>query len=178
MHVTIENYCAATGVCAETTGRRLQAVPYRVPERRGAYRKLFPLAAAAMTLKRREIDAGAVAELGRSARPLNNDLYVEPEALPMAREFADWLPDPAMRARLRAAQNSFTVAVANSRLCTPTIVSNLDPLRDLFALCPQVTRWVLAGGTPPDVDHIGPAFAVTNNSAALSLYTNKMMEAA
>jgi len=174
LYVTIDSYCAAAGVCADTAGRRLAGVQYRVPPRERG-RKYFPLAGAVMTLKRREIDAGVCA-LVQAAVRLDDDLYIEPDALPLAREFADWLPADA-RDRLRSAQNAFVVAVANSRLCTPSIVQNLGPLRELFALCPPVLAWVLIGGTPPDIDHIAPAFAVSNNSPALGLnHTN--MEAA
>ncbi len=176
MYITIDTYCAATGVSAATAGRRLADVPFRIPTRaRG--RKFFPLAAAVQTLKAKEIDAGAVKALTESARDLfGHDMYVEPEALPLAREFAEWLPTGAMRDRLRAAQNSFVVGVSDSRMCTPTIVRNLPPLRELFALCPPVMTWVLTGGAPPDVHNLAPAFAVSNNCAALDNHTN--MEAA
>lgn len=174
MYITIETYAAATGTSEATASRRLKALPYRIPTlERG--RRYFHLAAAVQTLKEKEI--GAVKALTASARDLfGHDLYVEHEALPLAREFAEWLPTGSMRDRLRAAQNAFVVGVSDSRMCTPTIVRNLPPLRELFALCPPVLAWVLTGGAPPDVHNLAPAFAVSNNCAALDNHTN--MEAA
>lgn len=178
MYIKIEDYCAATGVSTATAGRRLSDVPFQIPTY-GRGRKHFPLAGAVMTLKGKEVDAGACAGLARAACDLHGrDLYVEAEALPMAQRFAEWLPTEAMRNRLRTAQNSFVVAVANSRLCSPTIVRNLTPLRDLFALCPPVLAWVLRGSDAPDIDHISPAFAVASNEGALDQYHNTMQEAA
>ena len=170
MYIKIEDYCDATGVSTATAGRRLSDVPFRIPTRAGG-RKHFPLAAAVMTLKAKEVDAGACEALAQVACDLHGrDLYVEAEALPMAQAFAEWLPTEAMRNRLRTAQNSFVVAVANSRLCSPTIVRNLTPLRELFALCPPVLSCVLRGGEAPDVDHIAPAFAVASNEGTLDQY--------
>ena len=175
MYITIETYAAATGTSEATASRRLKGVAYRIPSRERG-RRHYHLAAAVQTLKGKEVDAGAVKALTTSARDLfGHDLYVEPEALPLAREFAEWLPTEA-RDRLRAAQNAFVVGVSDSRLCTPTIVRNLLPLRELFALCPPVLAWVLTGGAPPDVHNLAPAFAVSNNCAALDHHTN--MEAA
>jgi hypothetical protein len=177
LYVTTDNYCAATGVSSATAGRRLADIPFRIPtQARG--RKYFPLAAAVMTLKGKEVDAGAYEALAEAASDLHGrDLYVEAEALPMAHVFAEWLPTVA-RNRLRSAQNSFVVAVANSRLCSPTIVRNLTPLRELFALCPPVLAWVLTGKNAPDVDAIAPVFAVASNEPALDLYMKKLNEAA
>jgi len=177
VYTTIEQYASAADVSEATASRRLKGETYRIPTKaRG--RRYYHLAAAVQTLKRREIDAGAVCTLVQAAVRLDDDLYIGPEALSLAREFADWLPEPVMRDRLRMAQNAFVVAVANSRLCTPAIVQNLGPLRELFVLCPPVLSWVLIGGTPPDIDHIAPAFAVANNSPSLGLYTEQMKEAA
>lgn len=180
MYIKIEDYCAASGVSTATAGRRLAGVPFRIPTRaRG--RKFFPLAAAVQTLRAKEIDAGACEALAGAAQDLHGgDLYVEAEALPMAQAFAEWLPTEDMCNRLRTAQNTFVVAVANSRLCSPTIVRNLTPLRELFALCPPVLAWVLTSADAPDVDAIAPAFAVASNEAALCRHrtTMTMQEAA
>ncbi|SFQ56497.1 hypothetical protein SAMN05421853_11093 [Roseivivax halotolerans] len=174
MYISTEEYADAASVSDATAFRRLKGLPYRIPTR-GRGRKHFPLAAAVMTLKGKEVDSGAVDALTEAARDLfGHDLYIEPEALPMAHSFAEWLPSETMRARLRAAQNFFTVAVANSRLCTPAIVRNLSPLRELFALCPPVLVWVLTGGEAPDIDYIAPAFAVSSNEAALDQYHTPM----
>ncbi|KZY47592.1 hypothetical protein A3731_07825 [Roseovarius sp. HI0049] len=178
MYTTIEQYARAAGVSDATASRRLADVPFRIPTR-GRGRKHFPLAAAVMTLKGKEVDAGAAERLAQAACDLHGrDLYVEAEFLPMARDFAEWLPTEVMRNRLRTAQNSFVVAVANSRLCSPTIVRNLTPLRELFALCPPVLAWVLRGGEAPDVDGIAPAFAVASNEGTLDQYHINMKEAA
>lgn len=172
MYTTIESYAAATGTSDATASRRLKGVAYRIPSRERG-RRYYHLAAAIQTLKAKEIDSGAVKALAASVRDLfGHDLYVEPEALPLAREFAEWLPTEAMRDRLRAAQNAFVVGVSDSRMCTPTIVRNLPPLRELFALCPPVLAWVLTGGAPPDAHSLAPAFAVSNNCAALDHHTN------
>lgn len=174
MYTTIEIYATAADLHEESAGRRLRDVAYRIPAHsRG--RKHFHLAAALPTLKRRDIDAGVPAKLARMAVNLDGEgLYIEPEALPLALDFAEWLPTADMRDRLRAARNAFTIAVANSRLCSPTIVQNLDPLRELFALCPPVMKWILTGGTPPDIDAMGPAFAVASNCATLNLFTENL----
>ena len=178
MYIKIEDYCAATGVSAATAGRRLAEIPFRIPTRAGG-RKHFPLAAAVMTLKGKEVDAGACERLAQAACDLHGrDLYVEAGSLPMARDVAEWLPTETMRARLRTAQNAFVVAVANSRLCSPTIVRNLTPLRELFALCPPVLAWVLRGGEAPDVDGIAPAFAVASNEGTLDQFHTTMEIAA
>lgn len=170
MYITIEQYARAADVSEATASRRLADVPFRIPTR-GRGRKHFPLAGAVMTLKLKEVDAGGAEALAGAACDLHGrDLYVEAEALPMAQRFAEWLPTDAMRNRLRTAQNSFVVSVANSRLCSPTIVRNLTPLRELFAMCPPVLVWVLRGGEAPDIDGIAPAFAVASNEGTLDQY--------
>lgn len=174
MYITAEQYARAAEVSEATASRRLKGLPYRIPTKaRG--RRWYPLAAAVQTLKAKEIDAGACEALAEGAKDLHGrDLYVEAEALPMAQAVAEWLPTESMCTRLWTAQNAFVVAVANSRLCTPAIVRNLTPLRDLFALCPPVLAWVLTGENVPDVDHIAPAFAVASNEAALDQYHTPM----
>ncbi|WP_354545967.1 hypothetical protein [Roseovarius sp. MBR-78] len=175
MYIKIEDYCAATGVSTATAGRRLSDVPFRIPTR-GRGRKHFPLAAAVMTLKAKEADA--VPELVQHARDLcRGDPYVEARALPIAESFVDWC-EGGMRDRARAAMNGFVVAVSNSRICTPTIVRNLEPLKALFVLHPDVTRWILVGGNPPDVDNLAPSFAVANNAPALDEYHLNLEHAA
>ena len=177
MYITIKNYGCATGTSEATASRRLKdAACHAASGERG--RLYYHLAAAAQTLKRKEIDAGAVVALTASARDqIGHELYVEAKALPLARGFAEWLPNESMRDRLRAAQNAFVMGVGDSRMCTPTIVCNLSPLRELFALCPPVLAWVLTGGSPPDAHGLAPAFAVSNNCTALDHHTN-MLEAA
>ena len=176
MHITNDNYCAATGVCPTTAGRRLADVPYLMPTRERG-RRYYHLAAAVQTLKGKEIDAGAVEMLANAARVLDDHLYIESAAIPMAQDFADWLSG-AMLDRARRAQAAFVVAVANSRLCTPSIVRNLDPLKALFLLNPDVLRWIFAGVAAPAFDALAPAFAVACNENALALYTNNILEAA
>jgi hypothetical protein len=177
LYTTTDYYCAATGVCPTTAGRRLTETPFRLPSlSRG--RRFYPLAAALQTLRKRENDAGAIESLVRTSRTLSDDLYIEPDALPLAHSFSEWLPAPAMRDRLRSIQNALVVAVANSRLCTPTIVRNLDALRQLFPLNPDAMRWILVRGDAPDVDNLGPAFAVACNDTALDIYTTSLKEVA
>jgi hypothetical protein len=131
-----------------------------------------------MTLKGKEVDSGACEALAKAAKDLHGkDLYVEAEALGMAQSFAEWLPTEAMRNRLRTAHDAFVVAVANSRLCSPTIVRNLEPLKTLFALCPPVLAWVLRGGEVPDIDAIAPAFAVASNEGTLDHHINMELAA-
>ncbi|MFG6604712.1 MULTISPECIES: hypothetical protein [unclassified Sulfitobacter] len=167
MYTTIESYAAATSTSKATASRRLKGVAYRIPSRERG-RRYYHLAAAIQTLKGKEVDEGVVKALTVSARDLfGHDLYVEPEALPLARAFAEWLPSEAMRDRLRAAQNAFVMGVGDSRMCAPTIVRNLPPLRELFALYPTVLAWVLTGGASPDAHGLAAAFAVSNNCAAL-----------
>lgn len=176
MHITIDNYCAATGVCPTTAGRRLADVPYLMPSRERG-RRYYHLAAAVQTLKGKEIDAGAVEMLANAARVLDDHLYIESAAMPLAQSFADWLSG-AMLDRARRAQAGFVVAVANSRLCTPSIVRNLDALKALFVLNPEVLRWIFAGGDVPAIEALAPAFAVACNENALALCTNNILEAA
>lgn len=177
MHITLDGYAAVCGIDPSTAGRRLAHAPFRQPKRSHG-RKFFALAAALLTLTPHEIAEGAIPAMVRASERLSKDEYLEPEALPMARDFASWLPDPAMQTRARGGQNAFVVAVANSKLCTPAIVENLEALRDLFVLNQQVTRWILLGGGPPDVDKLAPAFAVANNDSRLAMYTPELKEAA
>lgn len=169
MHTTLHNYVEATGVHVETAGRRLKNVDFLRPPRTGG-RKHYGIAAAMQTLSAPEIEVGAIDRLVAGAVSLRDDLYIEAKALPVARQFASWLPTEAMRIRLRAVQNSFVVAVANTRLCTPAIVRNLDTLRDLFALNGAVLNFVLVGGEAPNVDALAPAFCVTCNDSTLDAY--------
>jgi hypothetical protein len=176
LYITIRNYACATGTSEATASRRLKAASHAASGKRG--RLYYHLAAAVQTLKYKEIEAGAVVALAASARDLiGHELYVEAKALPLARSFEAWLPNETMRDRLRAAQNAFVMGVGDSRLCAPTIVCNLSPLSELFALCPPVLAWVLIGGTPPDAHGLAPAFAVSNNCTALDHHAN-MQEAA
>ncbi len=88
------------------------------------------------------------------------------EALPAARAFCAWLNDADVDAgaRLRAVQNAFVVALANSRLCAAPLIENLESLRVLIAIQPEVLNYVLVGGDAPDLDNLAPAFALVNNT--------------
>jgi len=178
VYITLEQYARAADVSEATASRRLKGLPYRIPTKaRG--RRWYPLAAAVTTLKYKESHAGAAQALAQGARDLfGHDLYIEPESLPMARSFAAWLPEPDTRDRLEMAQSDFVVTVAHSPLCSPAIVRNITPLRDLYALCPPIMKWTICGGTVPDTDAIAPAFAVASNEAALDQYHTPMKEAA
>lgn len=177
MYITIETYARVMGICKTTAGRRLSGAPFRIPTKeRGQH--YYPLAAAVMTLTPSEVQAGAIGLLAASARLLNDDLYIEPEALSAAQNFAAWLPIPEMRNRLARMQMAFVTAVANSPLCTPTIVASLEPLKALFALNADVSRYVLVGGPVPNVDALAPAFAISNNSALLDQHAAELLEAA
>lgn len=167
MYITLEQYARVIDAADSTASRRLRGIPFVIPAK-GRGIQWYPLAAAVQTLRPKE--EGAVPALVTPARDVYaGDLYVEARALPIAESFLDWT-EGDMQARARAAQNSFVVAVSNSRICTPTIVRNLEPLKMLFVLNPEVTRWVLVGGTPPDVDNLAPSFAVANNGPGLDEY--------
>lgn len=175
MYITQEHYARATDVSGPTASRRLRGTPFVIPTR-GRGIQWYPLAAAVQTLRAKEMDA--IPDLVQHARDLcRGDPYVEARALPIAESFVDWC-EGDMRDRARAAQNGFVVAVSNSRVCTPTIVRNLEPLRTMFVLNPDVTRWILVGGNPPDVDNLAPSFAVANNGPGLDEYHMTMQEAA
>ncbi|KAA8605926.1 hypothetical protein [Salipiger aestuarii] len=158
MDITLQSYSTAVGVCETTASRRLAGVFHRMRGRKRSY----PLAAALQTLKRKEHHS--IPALVAASQSDRSNLHVEPSALPMAMNFTEWLPSAAMKERLRAAQNAFVVAVANSPLCAPALVENLDALRMLFVLNDEVLRFVVLGGTPPNIDALAPAFAVTNNT--------------
>ncbi len=177
MYITIATYSDIVGVCKTTVSRRLSGAPYRIPTKENG-RHYYTLAAAVTTLKPSEVKAGVIGLLAASARLLNDDLYVEPEALSAAQDFAQWLPSPEMRNRLARVQSAFVVAVANSPLCTPTIVGSLEPLKALFALNADVSRYVLVGGPVPNVDALAPAFAISNNGALLDQRAAELLEAA
>ena len=136
-----------------------------------------------MTLKQREIDARAIPALVDSAGILGTGLYIESEMLPTAIDLVEWLPSEAMRARLREMSGEFIGGVANSPLCTPTVVRALEPLKALFVLNKDVTAYVLTGDGRPDVADLAPAFAVSNNDALLerqyaALTTNEITKEA
>ncbi len=177
MYITIATYADIVGVCKTTASRRLSGSPFRIPTKENG-RHYYPLAAAVMTLAASEIEAGVIGRLAASARLLNDDLHIEPEALSAAQNFAQWLPSPEMRNRLARAQSAFVVSVANSPLCTPTIVASLEPLKALFALNADVSRYVLIGGPVPNVEALAPAFAISNNTALLELHAAALLEAA
>ncbi|QFT92149.1 hypothetical protein FIU86_04795 [Roseovarius sp. THAF9] len=177
LYTTIDSYAEATGATAHTASRRMKDLAFRVPSGSKG-RRSYPLAAAVQTFRPREIDAGAVPAIAQSAHRLSDTLYVESEMLPAARAFAEWLPDPRMRSRLLHIRNAFSIAVGNSPLCTPSVVRALEPLKSLWALNADVTRFILAGATPPDVDKLAPAFAVSCNEALLENYYDSLMEIA
>ncbi|MCA0906259.1 hypothetical protein LCM27_07610 [Ruegeria marisrubri] len=177
MYVTLSAYADIVGVCKTTASRRLSGAPFRIPTKENG-RHYYMLTAAVMALTPSEIEAGAIGRLAGSARLLNDELYIEPEALSAAQDFAQWLPSSEMRSRLARVQSAFVVAVANSPLCTATVVASLEPLRALFALNADVTRYVLVGGPIPNVDALAPAFAISNNSALLNQHAAELLEAA
>lgn len=182
LYTTIDTYAQAAGVCDDTAGRRLKHVAYRSPSRASG-RRFYPVAAAVMTLKQREIAAGAIPALVDSSGILGTALYIEAEMLPTAIALSEWLPDEAMRARLREMHAAFVGAVANSPLCTPTVVRALEPLKTLFVLNKDVTSYVLTGDGRPDVADLAPAFAVSCNDALLerqyaALTTNEITKEA
>lgn len=180
IYTTQSAYADAIGGVVETAGRRLRDVSYRSPTRSSG-RRYYPLAAAVMTLKPREIEAGAIPALVDSAQTLGSELYIESEMLPVALDLAEWFPAEAMRARLREMNAAFVGAVANSPLCTPTVVRALEPLKTLFVLNKDVTAYVLTGEGRPDVADLSPAFAISNNDALLERQyaaLTAMMEAA
>lgn len=158
MFITQHQYADAAQCCVETAGRRMKSIHFHMGPR-GA--RNYHLAAALVTLKGREIGAGAVPRLAESATAPDDVLFVG-DVLDMARAYVDWLDAPA-RARLAAVQNSFVVALASS-LCAPAVVENLESLRTLIAVQPDVMRHVLTDMPAPEMDRMAPAFAIVNNT--------------
>lgn len=157
--ITQHQYADAAQCCVETAGRRMRSIPFHV----GAHGvRQYHLAAALVTLKSREIVAGAVPRLAASATAPDDVLFVG-DMLNTARRYVEWLDAPA-RARLAAVQNSFAVALANSPVCVPAVVENLEMLRTLIAVQPDVMRHVLADMPAPEMARMAPAFAIVNNS--------------
>lgn len=161
MHITVTDYTRAAGCVPETAGRRLRAVSHHSGPR-GT--RLYPLADSLVTLKGREIAAGAHTALVRAASTPADSLYVGgADALRAARRLIGWLPATEAD-RFRAVRNMFFVAVANSGLCAPTIVENLGSLADLIVLQPDVLKFVFGVNSDLDIDRIAPAFSLVNNT--------------
>lgn len=160
MYITQSLYARETGRTVETACSRLCDVPYK-RGRQGVH--LYHLARTLPTLRPRE--HASIQALVLCATPPEDSLYVGgPESLQMARAFIGWLPEEA-RGRLRAAQNSFVVALANSAVCAPVVVERIEYLRVLIVLQPDVLKWIFKCGDVPDMDRLAPAFAIVNNSS-------------
>ncbi|MGK7652388.1 hypothetical protein ACSQ76_08235 [Roseovarius sp. B08] len=71
------------------------------------------------------------------------------------------MPEDA-RTRLSKVQNFFVVSVANSNVCAAPVVENLELLRVLIVLQPDVLKFVFRAGDVPDMDRMSPAFAICN----------------
>ncbi|WP_288941007.1 hypothetical protein [uncultured Roseovarius sp.] len=142
----------------ETVCARLKTVPH-INGARGVHH--YHVAAALPTLRPREYDSAPALIL--CAEPPEDSLYVGgAESLAMAQAFIEWLPEEP-RERLRVAQNSFVVALANSNICAAPVVENIENLRVLIVLQPDVLRWIFRCGDVPDMDRLAPAFAIVNN---------------
>ncbi|QFT95946.1 hypothetical protein FIU85_01390 [Roseovarius sp. THAF8] len=168
MEISQHDYARACGCCVETAGRRLRSATYRSGPR-GT--RLYNLAEALPTVRPREIAKGAIPALLSAATPPEDTLYVGGvEAAEVARRLIEWLPDDA-RTRLSKVQNFFVVSVANSNVCAAPVVENLELLRVLIGLQPDVLKFVFRAGDVPDMDRMSPAFAICN-------YTTTTKEAA
>ncbi|GGO50330.1 hypothetical protein SAMN05444398_1011049 [Roseovarius pacificus] len=160
MYITQHLYARETGRVVETACARLKTVPH-INGGRGVHH--YHVAAALPTLRPREYDS--IPALVLCATPPEDSLYVGgPEALPMARALIEWLPEEP-RERFRAVQNSFVVALANSNVCAAPVVENIETLRVLIVLQPDILRWIFRCGDVPDMDRLAPAFAIVNNSS-------------
>ncbi|WP_076531548.1 hypothetical protein [Roseovarius nanhaiticus] len=100
--------------------------------------------------------------MAESATVPDDVLYVG-DALETARRYVEWL-DPEARRRLAMIQNRFVVSLANSPVCAPPVVENLESLRTLIAVQPGVMAHVLTGASAPEVGQLAPAFAIVNNT--------------
>ena len=158
MFITQSNYASTVGVCIETVGRRLKGVPHHSGAH-GTYH--YHLAAILPTVRPRELPALPLL-VASAACHQTDSLYVG-DALPTATRLIEWLP-AGNRARLVNVQNQFVVGVANSNICAAPIVENLEALRTLIILQPDVLRYVLDAGDLPDMDRLSPAFALVNNT--------------
>ncbi|AKS45808.1 hypothetical protein SAMN05444287_0907 [Octadecabacter temperatus] len=173
MFISIDDYENAAGVCRITPTRRFKRggitpshlAPTPSPKSIApAYRRRYLLAEAVTTLAPSEVAAGAIEKLFAAATIAPDSMYAGGiEATPTARRLIDWLPDEAMQDRWAQVQSAFFVAVANSKLCVPAVVGNLNELKDLAILQPHVLAHVICNAPRPAMLAMSPAFIIANN---------------
>lgn len=156
MNITVFDYADAVGVHLGTARRRLERVPRNVRSRPHRY----GLADALLTLKRKEIDDGAMRRLVATVVVQGDRLYVADDVTTAKALFA-LLPQEC-RARFDVARSLFFASVANSAMAVPYIVESVGTTSDLLLLQPDVLRCVVGVDATCDVAGIAPAFALAN----------------
>ena len=156
MNITVFDYADAVGVHLGTARRRLERVPRNVRSRPHRY----GLADALLTLKRKEIDDGAMRRLVATVVVQGDRLYVADDVTTAKALFA-LLPQEC-RARFDVARSLFFSSVANSAMAVPYIVESVGTTSDLLLLQPDVLRCVVGVDATCDVAGIAPAFALAN----------------
>ena len=156
MNITVFDYADAVGVHLGTARRRLERVPRNVRSRPHRY----GLADALLTLKRKEIDDGAMRRLVATVVVQGDRLYVADDVTTAKALFA-LLPQDC-RARFDVARSLFFASVANSAMAVPYIVESVGTTSDLLLLQPDVLRCVVGVDATCDVAGIAPAFALAN----------------
>ncbi len=159
MKLTQRDYATAAHCSYETAGRRLTSSDYTTGTHGTRY---YSVAQAVTTLRPREVEGGAVAQLVASATTHPDTLWVGgSDSLHVAQRLLNWLPDDMLK-RAIVAQHEFFSGVAHSKVCAPAVVENLGKLQMLYLLQPDVLSFVLTG-TPTNHANIAPAFALVNN---------------
>jgi hypothetical protein len=162
VNITKKNYARAAACVEETARRRLHATPFHG----GAYgERLYNLGDAAVTMRPREVNGGAVERLAAYAAAPAGVQFVGADKLDTAQRLIAFLP-AEMATRYQDIRRMFFVAVANSNICAGPIVENIGHLSDLFILQPDILVHVLGAAPRPDVHSIAPAFSLVNNSNA------------
>ena len=156
MNITVFDYADAVGVHLGTARRRLECVPRNVRSR--PHR--FGLADALLTLKKKEVDGGAMRRLTASVAVQDDRLYVADDVTTAKALFAV-LPQDC-RARFDVARSLFFASVANSAMAVPSVMESVGTLSDLLLLQRDVLRCVVGVDATCDVAGIAPAFALVN----------------
>lgn len=162
MKITLEQYSRAVGVCRETARLRLKNLSYT---RGRAGKHEYLLAEAVLTLRPGERNSGAARNLVMQGTYPDEAIYVGGlEAEVRARNLNTALTADE-NDRFQRIRCQFFIAVANSTLCVPVIVENLDVLGAILILQPDVLNDVLTGSENADVSNFAVAFSIVNNSA-------------
>ena len=156
MNITVFDYADAVGVHLGTARRRLECVPRDVQSRPHRY----GLADALLTLKKKEVDDGAMRRLVATVVVQGDRLYVADDVTTAKALFA-LLPQDC-RARFDVARSLFFASVANSAMAVSSVMETVGSLADLLLLQPDVLRCVVGVDATCDVAGIAPAFALVN----------------